>query len=324
MRWLLVVLLVPLLACESRVIVTRTPPPQGQSASPRASGSASSSATASPTPTKVALRPVPSVTPVSRLVSYERGGDVGLPSLRFLLTDDGRVITEEAGGDLVQRKLTPSGAATMLLQAIETGLFERDASFGRDALPGTTPPAHGVTVLIFVVANGTREVRVSVVPTGQPDDEFYQRSATRDKLTALARGYEDLSYVTASQWAEATPQPYQPAFHRLFVLTQPNAAPGAPPDADAIWPFLTAIGDVGDPVFGGGTATAWRCAVLVDDDARTLGAALERAGAISRYTPGSPVTTAALAWRGTGSLRLQLGPLLPHERATCAGAPPPL
>lgn len=325
MRWLLLVLLVPLLACESRVIVTRTPPPQGESSSPRASGSASSSSTALPTPAKVALRPVPSVTPASRLVSYERGGDVGQPSLRFLLTDDGRVITEEAGGDLVQRRLTPSGAATMLLQAIETGLFERDANFGRDALPGTTPPAHGATVLIFVVANGARDVRVSVVPTGQPDDEFYQRSATRDKLTALARGYEDLSWVAAGQWAEATPQPYQPAFHRLFVLAQPNVAPaGAPPDADAIWPFLTPIGDVGDPVFGGGTATAWRCAVLVDDDARAFGDALARAGAISRYAPGSPVTTTALAWRGTGSLRLQLSPLLPHERATCAGAPPPL
>jgi hypothetical protein len=323
MRWLLLLVLVPLLACESRVIVTRTPSPQGESAPPRASGSASSSATASPTPAKVALRPVPSVTPVSRLVSYERGGDIGQTSLRFLLTDDGRVVTEDTRGDLVQRKLTPSGAAAMVLRAIETGLFDKDANYGREPVPGTTPPGRGTTVLILVVANGPREVRVSVEPTGQPDDEFYQRSATREKLTALARGYEDLSWVAAGQWAEATPQPYRPAFHRLFVLTQPYVAPGAPPDADAIWPFLPPIGDVGDPVFSSGTATAWRCAVLVDDDARTLGAALERAGAISRYIPGSPVTTAALAWRGTGSLRLQLSPLLPYERATCAGTPPP-
>ena len=324
MRWLLLAFLVPLLACESRVIVTRTPSPQGGSSSPQASSSASSSSTARAT-AKVALRPIPSVTPVSRLVSYERGGDVGQPTLRFLLTDDGRVITEEAGGDLIQRKLTPSGAATMVLQAIQTGLFDKDANYGREPVPGTTPPAHGATVLIFVVANGTREVRVSVVPTGQPDDEFYQRSATRDKLTALARGYEDLSWVPASQWAEAAPQPYRPAFHRLFVQVQPNVAPaGAPPDADAIWPFLTPIGDVGDPVFGGGTATAWRCAVLVDDDARAFGDALARSGAISRYAPASPMTNTALAWRGTGSLRLQLGPLLPHERATCADAQPPL
>ena len=154
MRWLVLVLGVSLVACEPRVIVTRTASPQG-SASP--SDAASPSASARATPAKVALSPVPSFTPASRLVSYERGGDIGQPSLRFLLTGDGRVITEETGGDLVQRKLTPSGAATMLLQAIQTGLFERDADFGRVPLPGTTPPAHGTTVLIFLVANGTRD-----------------------------------------------------------------------------------------------------------------------------------------------------------------------
>lgn len=284
MKWLLLVLLVPLLACESRVIITRTPSPQ--SGGPSSPGSsAAPSSTPSPTPAKVALRPIPSVTLPSRLLSYERGGDIAQTSLRFLLTDDGRVVTEDAGGDLVQRKLTPSGAAAMVLRAIETGLFERDANLGRDPLPGTTPPAHGTTVLIFVVANGTREVRVSVAPTGQPDDEFYQRSTTRERLTALARGYEDLSWVPASQWVESRPQPYQPAFHRLFVLSQPNvpavnplAPAGRPSDVDAIWPFLTPIGSVGEPIGG----SSWRCAILVDSDALMLGDALARAGEITR------------------------------------------
>lgn len=321
MKWLLVLLL-PLLACESRVIVSRTQSPQ-ISASPSAPGSASPSSTPRATPAKVALLPVPNVSPAARLLSYERGGDIGQPSLRFLLTDDGRVITEEAGGDLVQRKLTPSGTAAMVLQAIQTGFFERDANLGRTALPGTTPPAQGTTVLILVVANGSREVRVTLVPTGQPDDEQYERSATRDKLTALARGYEDLSWVQTSHWAQATAQPYQPAFHRLFVMPQPNVAPaGGAPEADAVWPFLTPIEVVGGPVGGG---ASWRCAVLVDGDALALGDALARGGAISRYGWGSHVATAALAWRGGGgTLRLQINPLLPHEPATCAGVPPPL
>ncbi len=322
MRWLVLVLVVPLLACESRVIVTRTPSPQSGGPSPSASSSAAASSPRA-TPAKVALLPIPNVSPAARLLSYERGGDIGQPSLRFLLTDDGRVITEEAGGDFVQRKLTPSGTAAMVLQAIQTGFFERDANLGRTALPGTTPPAQGTTVLILVVANGSREVRVTLVPTGQPDDERYERSATREKLTALARAYEDLSWVQTSHWAQATPQPYQPALHRLFVLPQPNVAPaGVAPEADAIWPFLTPIEDVGGPVGGG---ASWRCAVLVDVDALALGDALARGGAISRYGWGSHVATAALAWRGGGgTLRLQINPLLPHEPATCAGAPPPL
>jgi len=322
MRWLALALAVSLVACEPRVIVTRTASPQG-SASP--TGAASPSASPRETPTKLVLTPVPRFTPASRLVSYERGGDIGQPSLRFLLTGDGRVITEDTAGDFVQRKLTPSGAATMVLQAIQTGLFERDADFGRAPLPGTTPPAHGTTVLIFVVANGTRDVRVSVVPTGQPDDELYQKSAERDKLTALARGYEDLSSVAASQWAESRPQPYQPSFHRLFVLPQQNAPAGGAPDADAIWPFLTSIEGVGELTAGGAGGGTWRCAVLVDVDALALGDSLSRGGAITRYGWGSPIATAVLAWRGgSGTVRLQLTPLFPHEPATCAGATPPL
>ncbi|MGH2492072.1 MAG: hypothetical protein ACRDF9_11230 [Candidatus Limnocylindria bacterium] len=323
MRWLtlvlVLVLVLPLLACESRVIVSRSPSPQ--TVSPSATPAVSPSATASPTPAKVALQPVPSVSPATRLLSYERGGDIGRTSLRFVLTDDGRVITEDPSGDLVQRKLSPSGAAAMVLQAIETRLFDRDADYRREPLPGTTPPARGTTVLILVVANGPREVRVSVEPTGQPDDERYQPSPTREKLTALARGYEDLSWVPASNWVESRPQPYQPAFHRLFLLSQPNVAPaGRPSDADAIWPFLTPIDGTGEPMGG----TSWRCVVLVDGDALTLGEALARAGELTRYGWGSAMTTAALAWRGNGSVRLQINPLLPHEPATCAGAPPPL
>ena len=134
MRWLALALAVSLVACEPRVIVTRTASPQG-SASP--TGAASPSASPRETPTKLVLTPVPRFTPASRLVSYERGGDIGQPSLRFLLTGDGRVITEDTGGDFVQRKLTPSGAATMVLQAIQTGLFERDADFGRAPLLGS-------------------------------------------------------------------------------------------------------------------------------------------------------------------------------------------
>jgi hypothetical protein len=323
MRWLVLLLAVPLVACEPRVIVPRTAAPPGGTASP--AGAASPSASARETPTKLVLSPVPRFTPASRLVSYERGGDIGQPSLRFLLTGDGRVITEDTGGDLVQRKLTPSAAATMVLQAIQTGLFERDADFGRAPLPGTTPPAHGTTVLIFVVANGTRDVRVSVVPTGQPDDELYQKSAERDKLTALARGYEDLSWVAANQWAESRPQPYQPSLHRLFVLPLPNAPAGGAPDADAVWPFRTPIEGIGELTAGGASGGTWRCAVLVDIDALTLGDSLARGGAITRYGWGSPIATAVLAWRGGGgTVRLQLTPLFPHEPATCAGATPPL
>jgi hypothetical protein len=324
MRALLAVAVVlALCACESRVIVLRTPTPQ--TGGPTASGSPSATATASPSPTKIVLRQLGPQSAASRLVSYERGGDVGPSTLRFVLTDDGRVVTAEAGGDLVQRKMTPSGAANLLLQALQTGYFAKDTSYLREPVPGTTPPAHGTTVFILVVANAGREVRVIVEPTGQPDDEQYQRSVPREKLTALARGYEDLSWVPANLWIDRTPQPYQPTYHRLFVLPQPNVAPGPlGADVESVWPFLTPIENAGETITGGSSGTAWRCAILVNDDALALGDALTRAGLVARYAAGTPMAIAALAWRGgTSTVRLQLSPLLPHEINTCAGAVPP-
>ena len=320
MRWLALVLILPLLACESRVIVTRTGSPQVQ---PTATASGVASPTASTTPPKIALRPIPSVTPPSRLLSSEQASDIPVaPLLRFLLTDDGRVITQDTGGQLFQRRLTPTGAAAMVLQAIQTGLFDQDASYPRVPIPGTTPPGRGPVFLILVVANAGREVRVSFEPTGQPDDEQYQKSTTREKLTALARGYEDLSSVPANQWAESGPaQLYQPAFQRVFILADPNLPPVPPPgtqgDADAIWPFLTPIDALGAPM----TGTLWRCAVVIGDDARILTDALTYNGFVRRN---GPSVTAALAWRASGSVRLAVTPLMPHEPATCAGAAPPL
>jgi hypothetical protein len=279
------------------------------------------SPTASATPPKIALRPIPSVTPASRLLSSEQASDIPVaPLLSFLLTDDGRVITRDAGGQFFQRRLTPTGAATMVLQAIQTGLFDKDAGYGRAPIPGTTPPGRGHVILILVVANAGREVRVSFEPTGQPDDEQYQKSATREKLTALARGYEDLSSVPANHWADPGPaQPYQPAFQRVFILADPNLAPppGTAADADAIWPFLTPIDALGAPMAG----TLWRCAVVIGDDARILTDALTHMGFVRRS---GPSVTAELAWRASGSVRVAVTPLMPHEPPTCAGAAPPL
>lgn len=321
MRWLAILLIVPLLACEPRVIVTRTP--STQTATPSTSIAASPSATASPTPAKVALRQATGITPATRLLSYERASDIPRIFPQFVLTDDGRVITVDASGEFMQRRLTPSGAAAMVLQAIETGLFERDASHSRVLLPGPPLGGRGAIVFIVVVANGPREVRVSFEPTGQPDDSMYEPSATREKLTALVRGYEDLSWVPASRWAESRQQPYQPAAHRLFLQIEPNANPaGSRADAEAVWPFLTAIETVG--VIVSGPTGPWRCAILVDEDARTLAASLTRAGAITRYGPGSASAQTDLVWRGSGTLRLQISPVLPHESVTCAGAPTPL
>ena len=320
MRWLALLAVFALLACESRVIVTRTASPQAQ---PTASATSASSPTAGSTPPKVALRPVPNATPPSRLLSAEHSSDIPVAHRpHFLLTDDGRVITQDIGGQLFQRKLTPTGTATLLLQAIQTGFFDKDASHGRVPVPGTTPPARGPVFLILVVANAGREVRVSFEPTGQPDDEQYQKSTTREKLTALARGYEDLSWVPANHWAEPSAQPYQPAFQRVFILAEPNVAavlaPGTnPADADAIWPFLTPIDALGAPMAG----TLWRCAVVIGDDARILTDALTYNGFVRRD---GPSVTAALAWRASGSVRLAVTPLMPHEPATCAGAAPPL
>jgi hypothetical protein len=93
---------------------------------------------------------------------------------------------------------------------------------------------------------------------------------------------------------------------------------------DLIWPFLIPIEQVGGPV-GGALGANWRCAIVVDSDARMLGQSLERAAVISRFGSAAHIAAGPLAWRaGGGALRLELSPLLPHEPATCTGALPPI
>lgn len=326
MRWLaLMLLVVPLLACESRVIVSRSPSPQsGAPSSSASAGAASPSGSVRPT-AKPTLGPLTTHSPVSRLLSYERGGDIGQPSLQLLLLADGRVIALQPSGQLFERKLTASGTASLLLRAIETGYFERDASYIREPKPGTTPSAQGATFLIFQVANGNREVRVAAVPSGQPDDNLYEQSPARDKITAFARSLEDLSWLPASAWSDTTWHGYSSPFHRLFVLPQPNVTvPGGEPDVEAAWPFTPEPDVVAEQFATPGTATAWRCAIVNSIDANAIGSSFARARAIASYVDSLPVVSGSLAWRaGNGAMRFQMTPLFPHEPAACLGAAPP-
>jgi len=308
-------------ACEPRTITLQSPTPTGSAATTAASGSP----TATPVPTpKPTLRPLPTAATVSRLLSYERGGDIGVPSLRLLLLADGRVLTEETNGQLFYRRLTPSGTASLLLQAIQTGYFEKDATYAREPLPGSTPPAHGTTFINFVVQNGGRDVHVSTIPTGQPDDNLYQPSPARDKISALARSFEDLStLLPSSAWAESAPTNYSAQLHRLFVAPQPVPAPQSAPDAETVWPFTPALDVFGEPLTAAIGVTNLRCGIVGVDDAFSLGDALARARAIPAYIAGLRVVTASLASRSTsGSVRLQMSPLLPNEAPTCVGSQP--
>jgi hypothetical protein len=241
--------------------------------------------------------------------------------MRLLLLADGQVISEDASGELFERRLTPNAAASLLLQAISTGYFEKDATYLREPLPGSTPPAHGATSIFFVVANAGRDVRVGTFPTGQPDDNLYQPSAARDKLSALARSFEDLSWVPTTSWADATLRTYVAPVHRLFVQPLPNLSspPGAPSDIDELWPFTPAPEAIGDPVTG---AASWRCVVLDLGDAEMFGNALAPR-AITRYSSGLRTISVSLPWRaGSGLIDMQMTALFPHETPTCVGAQP--
>lgn len=324
MRGLCAFILVSLMCgCEPQTISFERPSPTGTGAPTAAAGSGSPSASARPT-AKPTLRPLATAATVSRLLSYERGGDIGMPLLRLLLLADGRVISEEPNGQLFYRRLTPSAAASLLLLAIQTGYFEKDAVFEREPLPGRTPPAHGATFISFVVANGGSDVRVSTIPTGQPDDNLYKASPARDKISALALTFEDLSTLPGGAWADSVPTNYSAQFHRLFIAPEPNVAPPpAAPDTESVWPFTPILEVFGDPLVTGTSVTPLRCAIVAFEDAALIGDSLARARAIPAYTGALRVVTASLRSRASnGSLRLQMSPLLPHEPPTCAGSQP--
>ena len=152
-------------------------------------------------------------------------------------------------------------------------------------------------------------------------------SATRDKLTALARGYEDLSWVPASSWADAA-RAGVPA--RLAAGVRPRRSRVVAPGPAGARLTRTRSGRSSFRSIRSGP-----CRRADERHALAMRGRRRRRCAHARSIAGARCRHLALrlrcAHRGgaapvaRGGVRCDSSsrPLLPHEPATCTGALPP-
>lgn len=267
-------------------------------------------------------QPLPSASPPSFVLSYERSSDIPVTrGPELLVTSDGQAIAApNFGTQLTARRLAQAGIDALRSAALETGLFTESRSIGRKLRPDASPElGRGYEAVVITVRVGGRDVRVSTFARDSQDYR-YQWDPGREELLALADRLADLRWLPASAWLDPTTRPYAATFHRLYIETLRNvASPGVTVSVDDLWPFTTAPEGFGETVTLDPASTpdlVARCAVLTAEDARLLGVSIVGAG----YAPDIRGVGGTFRWpAGSGEILLQLEPLLPHVPPTCTG-----
>jgi len=257
-------------------------------------------------------------------------GDTPFTWLRLLLTSDGRAIwLTNNDSKFAQRRLTTAGVATLMKLVTDSGLFTQSRNLGRTLLPGKTPSpfGHGGGASSVTLRSGPNEVQVSAL-FHFPDDDLFRSDPGRDELLALADKLNDLSWLSASAWADPAAQPFLAANYRLFIYPHPNVQnPAVVVPLGSLWPFTPQPESFGDLIPQTAQApgtTPVRCALLSASDARLVGDALMKAGP-GRYDGDEQSFVAELTWpAANGYFTFALEPVLPHEQLTCTPPSRPL
>lgn len=267
-------------------------------------------------------QPLPSASPPSLVLSYERYSDIPVArGPEVLVTSDGQMISaDNFTRALMARRLTAAGIDSLRKAVLDTGLFTESRSLGRRALPGASPNLNrGYEALEITFQVGDRAVRVSTFAR-DPDDGLYRWDPGREELLALAARLTDLSWLPASAWLDPTPRPYAATFHRLYIEMARNVLGSVVSiSVEDLWPFVTAPESFGELVAldpASAPNRSARCAVLTADDARSLGESIVGPS----YHPDVRGSGGTFRWpAGNGEVLLQIEPLLPHVPPTCAG-----
>jgi len=247
---------------------------------PSATATASSTVSASPrarrTPTPIA--PVKESDAVVRL---EQTGDTGGPWVVAVVMVDGRFITRMDDTSVTERRLTASGVQRVRDEILGTGVFGQDQRFPLEPAPGQTPPAHGLSGVIFKAWTGARIVTVSTL-LASSEESFYKPSPARTKLGRLSQQLlKPETWLAAASWSDPTPRPYASAVFRLLAVTTGPIPGDVRPELDSMdWPFTKSLPAIGEPATASSLEPKPRCVPLTRDDASVLRTEFARIGAL--------------------------------------------
>ena len=313
--------------------------PVGNDVSPSPSATAaategaspSSSATSSAAPSASAPAPVetePAIAGDETLLSLITICDVLPPIVGPTTTilGDGRVIwprttAADPAPVLSVRRLSDQGLATVRDEISGSGLFEADAVFRPEPLPGSEPPGHGACQYDFDWRGGEDPIHVSSTMWFGDDEEstYYEPAPEREALDALAQRLVDPeAWLDASDWADAEAVAFQPESYLVMAVVYEGGTEGATegaPDVDAVaWPFPEPPDAFGDAVSDG------RCDVATADVIEGFAADLAAAG-MEQFESPADGPTITLPWAaGDASVDIVIHPQRPDGEPPCGGS----
>jgi hypothetical protein len=239
---------------------------------------------------------------------------------------DGRIIWPRATSAdpapvLSVRRLSERGLATVRDEIVGSGLFEADAAYRPEPLPGAEPPGHGACQYDYFWRGGEEPVHVSSTMWFGDDEEstYYEPAPEREALDALAQRLTDPeAWLDASDWAEAEAVAFQPESYLITAVVHEGGTEGATlgaPDIDAVaWPFPEPPDTFGNAVSNG------RCDVASADAIDRFAGDLAAAG-MEQFEQPVDGPTITLPWaEGDASVELVVYPQRPDGEPPCGGS----
>jgi len=312
---------------------TSAPPSTTESAPPSATALPSATLsipTPTPIPTPAVKTPTPAVTPgatatlpPSPTPAVPEASPTPLPMAGLLLRAsvvidvyvspypsssyyaDGRVIMPGDVGQLVVRRLTPTGLADVVDRVAASGLVDRERHF-MALLPNRGVSSYSV----LRVLPDASVIRVTADVNTDATGDIGRFTALADQLA------DPVQSLPAAAWADRVGTPYVPETVRVRLLVDKVASAGSSrPDMSGVtWPLATPWDQLGTLIEQGDDRTV-RCTVMPAADAHRIETALAAAGAQSDR---DWVATTSLRDGRSREVAFEFVPQLPEGWPECA------
>jgi hypothetical protein len=263
--------------------------------------------------------PAPTYATTGLVIHMTNHGDTGSSGPGTTVLDDGRIIWTDHVANAVESRLGSDALARVRHRVENTGALDRSANYFPERRPGPEPPGHGVGGYQFeVVRDGLSVVVYASDPRSFAGEAAYWVIPPEmDELAKLADHLNDpVAWLASDSFVEAT-RPYRADRYLVQVFLDRGGFESGP-DVDAVqWPFGERIESVGEPFDPGFEGPEARC-LIIDSVVASLTVAAEKAVGVLRDLR---VWTSSVAYdwpRIGGSVAVEITPILPYERGSCA------
>ena len=242
------------------------------------------------------------------------------PTAGTTILGDGRIIWENAVGQVRESRLTDAGLEQVRSEIGRIEALRESADFSARPRPGAQPTPHGVGVHQFEIGSAPDRIVVSTIDPSSLADEasLWIIPPEAFELTAFAQRLGDpAAWLGEAAFAEAV-RPFVPDAYLLTIVPFPEiGVTGTNVDVDDVdWPFTGPIEQAGEPMLSEDGESIDRCLLIDRATGAALLAAEAAAGAVRSLEPWESVVV--YDWRrGSGWVDVKLLPLLPHQAGSC-------